>query len=355
MADPQVRRSFDSSIPKYAPGSVEVKARIVQGEQGAFFESVDVFEPCEEGAQAIDDADGKRAKKRSERIRQKALDKMPQKLRNPSNLQVRVRTGVIYITVTVICMLISDATAACYLALLSAICAGEFYYMLRSDAKLPNEVIGITAAALFPFAMWLFGPVGVGLVFAGFCLVLLVWYVFWLRARIADVAVSLFGALYTGMAMSLAMLIKMAIPGLWGGVLVLGIFLSIWGNDAFAYLIGSAIGKHKLAPAVSPKKSWEGFIAGLIFSMGLWCALMFIPGVTMSLVQALIFGFICGVLGVLGDLVESRIKRNSGFKDSGTIMPGHGGLLDRCDSQFLVTVSAALLLIFGGCIPYVWA
>ena len=89
--------------------------------------------------------------------------------------------------------------------------------------------------------------------------------------------------------------------------------------------------------------------------MGLWCALMFIPGVTMSLVQALIFGFICGVLGVLGDLVESRIKRNSGFKDSGTIMPGHGGLLDRCDSQFLVTVSAALLLIFGGCIPYVWA
>lgn len=355
MADPQVRRSFDPSIPKYAPGSVEVKARIVQGEQGIFFESADEFVPRDEDARVIDDADGKREKKRTERLRQKALDKVPHKLRNPSNLQVRVRTGVVYIGVTLVCMLVSDVTAALYLALLSAICAGEFYYMLRSDAKLPNELIGITAAALFPLSMWLFGPVGMGLVFVVFCLVLLVWYVFWLRARIADVAVSLFGALYTGMAMSFAMLIKMAIPDLWGGILVLGIFLSIWGNDAFAYLVGSAIGKHKLAPAVSPKKSWEGFIAGLIFSMGLWCALTFIPGVTMSLVQALIFGFICGILGVLGDLVESRIKRNSGFKDSGTIMPGHGGLLDRCDSQFLVTVSAALLLIFGGCIPYVWA
>ena len=86
--------------------------------------------------------------------------------------------------------------------------------------------------------------------------------------------------------------------------------------------------------------------------MAFWCLFPLIPDVSMNIPQALLFGAICGFLGVIGDLVESRIKRNSGFKDSGTIMPGHGGLLDRCDSQFLVTLGSSMLLIFGQCIPF---
>ena len=285
----------------------------------------------------------------------KAIEKStPRKLKNPSNLQVRIRTGAIYIGLTVICVFASEFTTALYLCALSAICAGEFYYMLRSDAKLPNELLGIVAAALAPGAMWLFGIPGVVVVFAVFLLALLVWYVFWPPARIGDVSVSLFGAIYTGFTMSTAMYLRMSLPDIWGGVLVLGIFCSVWANDVFAYLIGSKFGKHKMAPTISPKKSWEGFFAGQIASMGFWCILTFIPGLNLSIELALVFGLVCGVAGVLGDLVESRIKRNSGFKDSGTIMPGHGGLLDRCDSQFLVTLSAALLLILGGCIPYVF-
>ena len=137
-----------------------------------------------------------------------------------------------------------------------------------------------------------------------------------------------------------------------GGVLALGIFLSVWANDSFAYLVGSKFGKHKLAPRTSPKKSWEGFIAGLVGSAAFWCLMTLIPGVTMSIPQAMAFGLISGLMGVLGDLAESRIKRNSGFKDSGTIMPGHGGLLDRCDSLFLVAVTSAILLLGFGCIPF---
>ena len=72
----------------------------------------------------------------------------------------------------------------------------------------------------------------------------------------------------------------------------------------------------------------------------------------MTLWQAILFGALCGMMEVLGDLAESRIKRNSGFKDSGTMMPGHGGLLDRCDSLFLASITAAILLLLGGCIPY---
>jgi phosphatidate cytidylyltransferase len=290
--------------------------------------------------------------KRSTKMKNAAAAKVPEKMKHPSNLVVRTATGAVYILLTVVCIAASEATTAVYLSVLSAICAGEFYYMLRSDAKLPNEFLGICAAALFPLATWLFGLPGVVSVFAIFVLTLLVWYVFWQPARISDVAVSLFGAVYTGVIMSCAMILRSSLPEFWGAVLVLGLFASVWGNDAFAYLVGSAIGKHKLAPHISPKKSWEGFIAGLIFAMVCWCLLTYIPGVSMSIPQALVFGLVNGLSGVLGDLVESRIKRNSGFKDSGTIMPGHGGLLDRCDSQFLVTLTGTILLVLGGCIPF---
>lgn len=288
-------------------------------------------------------------------IKEFAREKTPEKLKNPNDLQVRFRTGLVYVIITVVCVLVNDITTVILLAATAGICAGEFYYMLRSDAKLPNELLGIVGAVMYPISVWLFGLVGALLVTVGLTIALLVWYVFWMRARVADVGVSLFGAIYTGMLISGLMLIRTA-PSLefpWDGVLILGIFAGVWANDAFAYLIGRKFGKHKLAPKTSPKKSWEGFFAGLVGSMVVWVGLSFIPGVSMSIVQALFFGLICGLMGVLGDLAESRIKRNSGFKDSGTIMPGHGGLLDRCDSLFLVAIASALLLFFGGCLPYV--
>lgn len=287
------------------------------------------------------------------RIKRFALDKTPEKLKNPTDIQVRFRTGFIYIAISVVCILVNDVTTLALLAATAGISAGEFYYMLRSDAKLPNELLGIIAAVLYPISVFFFGLTGALLVSVGLLVALIAWYVFWTRARVPDVGVSFFGAAYTGLLLSGIMLVRMSLPNPWGGVLVLGIFLSVWANDTFAYLIGRKFGKHKLAPRTSPKKSWEGFFAGLVGSVAVWCALTFVPGVAMSIAQAISFGLVCGLMGVLGDLAESRIKRNSGFKDSGTIMPGHGGLLDRTDSLFLVSVTSAILLVVGGCIPYV--
>lgn len=287
------------------------------------------------------------------RIKRFALDKTPEKLKNPTDIQVRFRTGFIYIAISVICILVNDVTTLVLLAATAGISAGEFYYMLRSDAKLPNELLGIIAAILYPVSVFFLGLTGALMVSVGLLVALIAWYVFWMRARVPDVGVSFFGAAYTGLLLSGLMLVRMSLPDPWGGVLVLGIFLSVWANDTFAYLVGRKLGKHKLAPRTSPKKSWEGFFAGLVGSMVIWYVLTFIPGVTMDVAQALFFGLVCGLMGVLGDLAESRIKRNSGFKDSGTIMPGHGGLLDRTDSLFLVSVTSAILLIAGGCIPYV--
>ena len=269
------------------------------------------------------------------------------------SFMVRAGAGIVYAALFIGSLLFGVVPTAVFASVMSVLCCYEFYRIMRLDGKVPNEFVGLVASVLFPLSV-LVDPVWLTVI--NFLLVLLLglWYVKNPRTRIADVAVTAFGAIYTGLIMSTAILLRESLSDPWGAVLVLGLFVSVWGSDTFAYLVGSAIGKHKLAPHISPNKSWEGFIAGLVFAMAVWCLLSFIPGVTMSIPLALAFGLINGLAGVLGDLVESRIKRNSGFKDSGTIMPGHGGLLDRCDSQFLVTLSGAILLVLGGCIPYVF-
>lgn len=284
--------------------------------------------------------------------KQKAYKKVPGRFKNASNLQVRVRTGVIYIGVSLVCVLWSNLTTVLYLSAVAAICAGEFYWMMRQDAKLPNSGIGIIGAACYPISVWQMGFTGALLVTVALTLAVLVWYVYWMRARIGDVAVTLFGAIYTGLLLCGLILIRQALPAPWGGVLLLMFLMSVWMNDAAAYAVGHRWGKHKLAPRTSPHKSWEGFIAGLGASALFWLLMTFIPGVTMDVPLAIIDGVLCGGAGVIGDLAESRMKRNVGVKDSGTIMPGHGGLMDRCDSMFVCSIVAVVLFLIGGCVPY---
>lgn len=298
----------------------------------------------------------KRAKReqRTTSIKNKALDKTPSRLKNPTDLQIRFRTAVVYTLLTIACVFGGNYAFLLYLMVVAGICAGEFFYMLRSDAKLPNEALGIAGSVLYLPAVYFWGLTGGLVVSLALLLALLVWYVFWLRARVQDVGVSFFGAAYTGLLLCGLVIVRQSVDGLWGSLVLFILFLSVWGNDAFAYFFGSRFGKHKLAPRTSPKKSWEGFFAGLVASILGWVVISFIPGIYMSVAQAIIFGIICGCAEVIGDLAESRIKRNSGFKDSGTIMPGHGGLLDRCDSLFLASAVSAILLVCFGCVPYVF-
>lgn len=127
---------------------------------------------------------------RGQKIKQTVQSKTPQKLRNPTDLQVRFRTGFVYVTLSVLCLIINDWTTLALLMLTAGITAGEFYYMLRSDAKLPNETLGIIAAVLYPVGVFFFGLLGTMMVTLVLLLALIVWYVFWQRARIPDVGVS---------------------------------------------------------------------------------------------------------------------------------------------------------------------
>jgi phosphatidate cytidylyltransferase len=115
--------------------------------------------------------------------------------------------------------------------------------------------------------------------------------------------------------------------------IIIGMFIIIWANDTFAYIVGKSVGKRKLFERISPKKTIEGFVGGMLFSV----AGAYILGQSTYFTfltpwQWMAFAAILVIFGTLGDLVESHLKRNAGVKDSGTIMPGHGGLLDRLDS-----------------------
>lgn len=289
---------------------------------------------------------------RAHKVKERAYQKTPRRFKNASSFQVRLRTGIVYVTLNIACILASDFTTMIILAATAAVCAGEFYYMLRSDAKMPNEVLGVVGAAAYPVATYFWGLMGLLCVTAALTLAVTIWYVYWLRARVADMGICLFGSIYTGMQLSGLVLLRMALEGFAGGALVLVVFFSIWMNDAGAYVFGSKFGRHKLAPRTSPNKSWEGFIAGLVVSMGFWCLCLLIPGLSINVGECLGFGLVCGLTSVLGDLCESRIKRSVGMKDSGTIMPGHGGLFDRCDSLMPTSVAAAVLLFGFGCLPF---
>lgn len=167
---------------------------------------------------------------------------------------------------------------------------------------------------------------------------------------ITGMSVSITSILYVGWLLSHTILVRNLGISLGGRpevsavlasspiTLDVGLFLTImilacvFLNDTGAYFVGRKWGRHKLAPTISPKKTWEGFFGGLATCLGTACLVNLIFRSDLGYGNALVVGFLVGVFGTLGDLVESLIKRDAQIKDSGTLFPGHGGILDRLDS-----------------------
>lgn len=159
------------------------------------------------------------------------------------------------------------------------------------------------------------------------------------------------GLLYIALPISLSPALVMD-GDVFDGWLLLSFILIIWVSDVGAYCLGTAFGQKpdskKLAPAISPKKSWVGFWSGIAFSVAAAVGLHFLNWLPFPLLHCIALGVVISAGGVCGDLFESMWKRRFGVKDSGNIIPGHGGMLDRIDSMLVaIPLAAAYLAIFG--------
>ncbi len=216
----------------------------------------------------------------------------------------------------------------------------EFYTLLASQGHRPAYVLGLALMAGFvvaalPTDRQLARPI----LAAGAAISLL-----WQLARspsqrsLTDWALTLTGAVYIGWMAGFLVSVR-ALPDGLGWLLV--ILLGTWANDSAAYLTGvylagNHLGRHLFAPTVSPKKTWEGSVAGWLASTVATAALATFLGA--SLLPSIGLGIAIGVLGTMGDLSVSVIKRQTGVKDSSDLIPGHGGMLDRVDSLLFVSV-----------------
>lgn len=163
-------------------------------------------------------------------------------------------------------------------------------------------------------------------------LFLFIYQVFTVQFSLQKIYPVFFTLIYIGIPLSLIHPLTFPSAGTYNREIILGVLILMWSNDTFAYMVGTLIGKHQLHPSISPKKTWEGTLGGILLtgfvSTGLW----YLMG-DLQLKHWIIMGLIVAIMGTMGDLAESSIKRNFGVKDTGNCLPGHGGVLDRIDSM----------------------
>lgn len=214
----------------------------------------------------------------------------------------------------------------------------EFYILMKAKGYQPFEALGYFCALAMSVYAWRQG-VAVPLILTGSLLVIMIRELFRpeMARSLGHMAVTVFGIMYVGWLGSHLIMLR-NLPGNVGvddGIGARLVFLAAlltWSTDTAAYLFGVAFGRHKLMPRISPKKTIEGAVGGLLGAalVGWICTRTFTPFLTP--LAGVLLGVSIGVVGQLGDLVESLIKRDAGIKDSAELIPGHGGVLDRFDS-----------------------
>ena len=171
------------------------------------------------------------------------------------------------------------------------------------------------------------------------------------QAMLPSLGNSVIGQLYIAVPLALTIRLTLVVDPFssmtqYNGLLLLAIFIFIWVNDTGAYLVGSRWGKRRLAPNISPKKSVEGSIGGLLLVLLSAVILRLLLFPELSWLRILLIAAVVAIFGTIGDLFESSLKRRAGVKDSGKLIPGHGGILDRIDSLLLAVPAVYLLLAF---------
>lgn len=267
------------------------------------------------------------------------------------NVFLRILTAVVAIPGVLFITYLGGWPFAVLVTIAAVIAQHEFYAIARAGDAEPFVAPGlVVGAAVVLIPMTDYALIVAGFVIAG--LVLALPFVHDRRDIVADLSTTLSGVIYPALLLGSAIALRRAegaeaLPSdsFW---YVAAIFIMVWASDTLAYVAGRTFGRHPLAPTVSPNKTWEGTVGGAAgaFLAGYILKLTVLD--MLSPVDIVVLAIICGGLGQIGDLAESRLKRAAGVKDSGTILPGHGGMLDRLDSIIVAMPVAFLYLLLMG-------
>jgi len=259
----------------------------------------------------------------------------------------RLQTAGILILIFVGFFLSTPDWLLCAVGILVVLVAAwEYFEMTDRLQSRGDRALCLLLAGLFPLAAYvgkrdcLYGTVFLSFLVLSFRSVLSAGEI---GDRYQSLNRRLYGVLYTGFTLSHFLL--MTDIGDWRRW-IFAVLIVIYLGDGAAYFAGTYLGKRPLAGRLSPRKTWEGAIGGLAGSVaGIYvCKLLFLPGITVN--GALVFSVVLAVCGQLGDLAESLIKRHYQLKDSGHVLPGHGGILDRIDSLLFAVPAAYYLILF---------
>ncbi len=278
------------------------------------------------------------------------------------NLIVRSITGVLFVVIIVVALMDAFATQVLF-ALVTGLAVWEYTGLVNNVKGVQvNRMISTVAGVYFFLAVGGFcsGTVQGGAVFVPYLLTVVYLFISELYAGgenpVNDMAYTMLGQMYIALPLStINVLAFNATPDgaiTFNYLLPLSVFIFLWANDTGAYCTGSLIGKHKLFPRVSPGKTWEGSIGGAVVVLVAAAIIAWYDNETavgepcLNVYKWLGLGLVVVVFGTWGDLVESLFKRTLGIKDSGNILPGHGGMLDRFDSS-LMAMPAAVLYIYS--------
>lgn len=275
------------------------------------------------------------------------------------NLVVRTASGAVLLAVVLGAAYGGTYAYSALLLLIVSVGMWEFYNIVAATGAEPRRTLGLAAGiTLFITSFFLFkgyvdpmsSRFGVDMLIGGvlyFSVLIPLCFIVELfhasETPIRNVATTLMGVLYVAYPMCLMLFIPLLITGDWQPEAFLFYLFIVWGNDVFAYLAGVTMGRHKMAPRISPKKSWEGFVGGIVGALAMGAIGSYVVGGGLGMWLGL--ATVVAITSVFGDLVESMFKREAGIKDSGKILPGHGGMLDRFDALLISSPFAFVYLI----------
>lgn len=275
-----------------------------------------------------------------------------------NNFITRTLTGILFVALLVGGILYNPLTFALLFALVAGLAVNEFAVLINNSRRaVINRSISVVAGVYLFFAVFGFSNgISGAEIFVPYLLTLIYLLIAELYLRqpdpVSNWAYTMMSQLYVALPFALLnVLYSYPIEVVDGDsvsvatspILPLSLFIFLWASDSGAYMVGSLIGKHRLFERISPKKSWEGSIGGgFLAVLAAWCLWYFFP--IMPLWQWIGMALVVVVFGTWGDLVESLMKRQLGIKDSGNILPGHGGILDRFDSSMLAIPAVVVYL-----------